>query len=96
MFKVTNIMTLPPESTVDHWVYPTRHCDKINEVWTKRIYGERFYSDDGKVFTSVNIWESKEAYQEFLDHPETQEVTEMVKAWRAANNCAFEKIEEDI
>lgn len=96
MFKITTIMTLPPESTVEHWTYPKTHCDKINELWTKRIYGERFYSEDGRVFTSINIWESKEAYLEFTNHPETQEVIEMVKLWRAENNCAYDRIEEEI
>ena len=96
MYKRTMIMTLPPESTTEHWVFPTDHCEKINSIWTKRIYGERFYSDDGKILTTINIWESKDAYQDFADHPESSNVHQSLRQWAQDHGCTIEVKEEEI
>ena len=96
MYKRTTVMTLPPDAAIEHWVFPADHCAKMNSTWVKRIYGERFYSDDGRIFTTINIWEDKDAYLEFAQDPNTIIVRNSLVEWSTQHNCTLEVTEEEI
>jgi hypothetical protein len=78
MYRRTQILTLPEGSTATHWSYPEKHCSRFaTEFAEQRLFGERSLSEDGRVWTSTQIWVSKEAWQAFADTPETREVAQL-------------------
>lgn len=96
MYRRTQIHTLPEGSTAAHWQYPAHHCERFEtEVPEERLFGERTLSEDGRVWTSTQIWVSKEAWYNFTQTEKTQQIKAERDAYCATHGIVITVEEEE-
>jgi hypothetical protein len=96
MYRKTTIHTLPEGSTATHWQYPTHHCDRFEtEHPEERLFGERTFSEDGRVWTTTQIWVSKEAWSNFANSERSVQVREEKRAYCNAHGIIITNEEEE-
>lgn len=97
MYRITWEHTLPEGSTATHYAFQPKHCVRFSTDYADdRLFGERFLSEDGRTWTSTQIWTSKEAFLRFRNDPASKAESERARAYNDAHGITVKVTTEDL
>jgi hypothetical protein len=97
MYKRTTTFSLPEGSTSTHYVHSSAHCESFSTVYPEdRLYGDRYLSEDGRDWTTIQIWSSREAYTAYTLTPAAQEEFKLRNQYNTTHGITRLIVEEDI